>query len=149
MPNIATALRDEVSRLARKELKKEVAILKKSSAQHRRDIASLKRQVAALQKSNALLQKKVLAKPIKAEVSGAKADKVRFSAKGLASHRRKLGFSAEDYATLAGVSPLSVYNWEKGKTRPRKAQVVVLAELRGIGKREALARLSQLRGKKG
>lgn len=144
MPNIASMLRDEISRLARKELKKEVSSLKKGAAQHRRDIASLKRQVKQLKQTNELLQKKILAKPVKAEVGTGKDDNLRFSAKGLVSHRQRLGLSAEDYAKLAGVSALSVYNWEKGKTRPRRAQVAVLAELRQIRKREALARLGAM-----
>jgi len=47
-----------------------------------------------------------------------------------------------------GVSGLSIYNWEKGKAKPRKEQVATLAALRGITKREAAARLEQLSGKK-
>jgi len=35
MPNIATALKEEISRLARKELRAEVTDLKKSASAHR------------------------------------------------------------------------------------------------------------------
>jgi len=97
MPNIATALREEITQLARKELKREATVLKKASAQYRRDIAALKRQVASLQKSNGLLQKKVLAKPVKADVD-VDASRTRFSPKGLVSQRERLGLSAADYA---------------------------------------------------
>lgn len=141
MPNIATAIREEVTRLARKELKKETAVLKKASAQYRRDIAALKRHVAVLKKSNDLLKRNVLAKPVKAEPD---ASNVRFSSKGLKTQRERLGLSASDYAKLAGVSGLSIYNWEKGKTKPRKEQVATLAALRGITKREAEARLAAM-----
>ena len=60
MPNIATVLKEEISRLARKEIRNETAILKKGSAQHRRDIAALKRQVSTLQKKVSVLEKQVL-----------------------------------------------------------------------------------------
>ncbi|GMV82489.1 MAG: hypothetical protein AMXMBFR7_36730 [Planctomycetota bacterium] len=40
----------------------------------------------------------------------------------------------------------SIYIWESGKTKPRAAQVVALAALRGLGKREALERLRVLEG---
>ena len=54
--------------------------------------------------------------------------------------------SAEDYAKLARVSTLTVYNWEHGKTRPRKAQLAALIALRKMGRRDALAKLEQARG---
>ena len=71
----------------------------------------------------------------------------RFSPIWLAKHRAKLGISAADYAKLVGVSELTIYNWEKGENRPRTAQLEALATVRGMGKRQAMARL-QLRGGK-
>jgi transcriptional regulator with XRE-family HTH domain len=50
-----------------------------------------------------------------------------------------------DYARLVGVSPLTIYNWENGKSRPRKVQLAALVALRGIGKREAQAKLELLK----
>jgi transcriptional regulator with XRE-family HTH domain len=68
---------------------------------------------------------------------------LRFSAKGLAAQRRRLGLSAAAVAQLLGVSALSVYKWESGKTRPRARQIEAIAGLRGLGKREALKRLEE------
>ena len=68
----------------------------------------------------------------------------RFSPKWLASHREKLAVSAADYAALVGVSALTVYNWEKGKTKPRPKQLEALAKLRTLKKREAWKRLDAL-----
>ena len=42
----------------------------------------------------------------------------------------------------SGVSALSVYKWESGKTRPRARQLEAIASLRKMGKREAQARLA-------
>jgi hypothetical protein len=39
----------------------------------------------------------------------------------------------------------SVYNWERGQTIPRAAQVAAIAGLRSIGKREAMQRLEKAR----
>ena len=55
---------------------------------------------------------------------------------------RRLGLSADDYAKLVGVSPLTVRHWEAGKARPRKAQLAALVAVRGIGKAEAMAKLA-------
>ena len=69
----------------------------------------------------------------------------RFSARSVKSQRRRSGLSAVEYAQLVGVSALSVYNWEQGKTRPRKEQLASLVALRGIGKRDAHAKLELLK----
>jgi DNA-binding transcriptional regulator YiaG len=65
----------------------------------------------------------------------------RFSPTWVASHREKLGVSAGAYAELVGVSGLTIYNWEKGSSRPRAAQLEKLAEVRKLSKAEALDRL--------
>lgn len=139
MPNIMGVLKLEITRLARKEARGQTAVLKKMSAQYRRDIAGLKRQVAKLQKQAAVVEKAVLKQAPVVAVDAA--EKMRFTAKGLVSQRKRLGLSADDYAKLAGVSAISIYKWEGGKVRPRQAQVAALAALRGISKKEALARL--------
>jgi transcriptional regulator with XRE-family HTH domain len=69
---------------------------------------------------------------------------VLLNAKALRVQRERLGLSAEDFGKLLGVSAQSIYNWEHAKARPRAEQVSKLAALRGIGKREAEARLDQL-----
>ena len=45
MPNLAHVLKDEIRRLARREIKAELGPARKVSAQYRRDIAALKRQL--------------------------------------------------------------------------------------------------------
>jgi len=40
MPNIAAVLKDEISRIARKEIRSETTSLKKASSQYRRDITN-------------------------------------------------------------------------------------------------------------
>lgn len=140
MPNIASILKDEILRLARKEVRKEIEGLKKASAQYRSDIAALKRQMAALEKQQARIAKKVLGKVAPA-VEGEAAAKFRFSAKRFAAQRQKLGLSAGDMGTLLGVSPQTVYHWESGKTRPRQSQLAAIAAIRKMGKRAIQAHL--------
>jgi len=55
--------------------------------------------------------------------------------------------SAADYGKVVGVSGLTIYSWEHGNRRPRKAQVAALVAARGISKREALAKLEVLKAK--
>jgi DNA-binding transcriptional regulator YiaG len=143
MPNIATVLKEEISRIARKEIRTETAVVKKASAQYRREIAELKRQISNLQSRVSVLEKRVL-RDAQPQVPEAEAKDVRFTAKGLSSQRKRLGLSAADYGRLVGITGHTVYSWEKGLSRPRKTQLTVLASIRQMGKREVHARLEQL-----
>jgi len=60
----------------------------------------------------------------------------------------RLGISAENYGKLIGVSGVTIYKWEHDTSSPRKAQLVALAAVRGLGNRQAKKRLDQV-GKKG
>ena len=142
MPNIATVLKDEITRLARKEIRAQIGAIKKASTTHRGEIAKLKRQITDLQRQLASLEKKAT-KAIPATPPDAEAESVRFTAKGLRSLRQRLGLSAADMGRLIGVSGQSIYAWEQERTRPRQQQTLALASIRGIGKKEAWARLEE------
>ncbi|MBI2771392.1 MAG: helix-turn-helix domain-containing protein [Burkholderiales bacterium] len=145
MPNIASILKEEIARVARKETRGETQSLKKASAQYRGDIALLKRRIQALEQQVKRLGKAGNRAPAQAAAEeGGTA--LRFSAKGLAAQRRRLGLSAAAVATLLGVSGQSVYKWEDGKTRPRASQIAAIATLRKMSKKQAAARLEELGG---
>lgn len=141
-------LKDEITRLARKVVKSQITPVQSASATHRRDIAALKRQVASLEKNVRQLMKNAAraerTAPVQAPVSNSSS---RFQARGLKSLRAKLGLSREQFARLAGVSHQSIYNWETETAKPRPAQAAAIAQLRGLGKREAQARLDALSNK--
>ena len=142
MPNLAGVLKEEIRRLARKEIKAELAATKKTSAQHRKDIAALKRQIRDQNRTIASLERASR----KTGTTGAKnnSTSVRFSPQWLQAHRERLELSAADYAALVGVSPLTIYNWEKGKTRPGQPQLEAWGAIKGLGKREAWRRLEEM-----
>ena len=148
MPNIAAVLKDEIAHIARKEARAQTAEFKKASAQYRAHIAALRRRVEDLERQVKRASKAVAkGGPAAAEDEGdEQTTNRRFSATRLAAQRRKLGLSAADFAALIGVSGQSVYKWEHGEARPRARQLEAIAALRGIGKREAAARLAQIQG---
>ena len=88
------------------------------------------------------LQKAPQATP--AESSPNEMSKVRFSAKSLASQRRRLGLSAEDIGRLVGASGQSVYNWEAGKARPRDSHIAAIAALKTLGRKAAATHLAAM-----
>lgn len=146
MPNIASLLKEEISRLSRKEIRAQVEATKKQTTQHRKHIAALKRQITELQRQVSLLRQRVQS-PAAASSAGPDAKPIRFVAKGVRSQRERLGFSAADFGKLIGVSAQTIYNWEHEVASPRREQLLNLAACRGIGKREALARLEEIAAK--
>ncbi|MFN4352726.1 MAG: helix-turn-helix domain-containing protein [Hylemonella sp.] len=141
MPNLATLLKSEISRIARKEVRAETQAFKKASAQYRSDIAALKRRIAGLESTLKKLDKTSSRNRKTAEEPAQLP--LRFRVDGFATLRKKLGLSAADMARLLGVSAQSVYHWESGKSKPRAGQLAAIAQVRKLGKREAAARLAQ------
>lgn len=139
MTTLGSVLKNEITRLARKEMRTQIEPLKKLGTAQRREIAELKRQVVALSRQIKVAGK-AAGKPARTQ---AEPSPMRFVAKGLRSLRSRLGLSAAQFGALAGVSAQSIYNWETGKAVPRKSQLATLAGLRALGKREAQARLEQ------
>lgn len=147
MTSIATVLKSEIIRLARKEVRAEIASLKKASVSYRTEIASIKRQLKdverALRQATKANASSRTPRPATGETA---AQKTKFSASRLKAHREKLGFSAKDYGLLVGASGLSIYKWEDEKAAPRAKFLPALVAVRQLGKREALKRLASLAG---
>lgn len=135
MPNIAAAFKEEISRLARRELRAELEKTKASSATHRAEIAALKRRLDAAEK--ALRRAANGTSKAEQKVRQGDSQNLRFRAAGLAAHRKRLGLSASDFGRLIGVSGQSIYKWEAGETKPRASQLAAIAMVRKMGKEEA------------
>jgi DNA-binding transcriptional regulator YiaG len=144
MPNIASILKSEIARVARKEIRGETLQLKKAVASYRSQIAALKRRAQALEKSLRTLSRRG-GKPEPAADDEGPMGSFRFSAKGLKSHRKRLGLSAHECGILLGASGQSVYKWEDGKARPRAKHLPAIAALRNLGKKQAVAILASRR----
>ncbi len=142
--SIMKTLQAEISRLARKEVKKELEPVKRVNAAQRGYIADLRREVASLEKEVVRLRKLVGApEPIKVEETE---KGFWISGKGVISLRRKLGLTQAELAQLAGVTAQSVVKWEKyeGKIPLRKKETAVrLQGIRGMNKAKAWAELEK------
>lgn len=148
MPNIASVLKSEISRLARKEVKTEIDSLKKAHAASRVELASLRKRVSELEGAlkramRSTAPHRTVAKPIAAPSEALEG--LRFRASGMAANRKRLGLSAAAFGALIGATGQSVYSWEAGKSKPNPTSLAAIAALRGVGKREVEARLEALR----
>jgi len=130
MANMASVLKEEIRRLARKEAKLQTVPLLKALAAERKNVAALRKQVASLGRAGgapAAAGARVAAgvTPVTADPSKApknwRKDTVR-------STRKKLGLTQAQFSKLIGVSQISVSFWETGRSTPRpKAQALILA----------------------
>jgi len=144
MPNIAQLLKDEISRIARKEvraacipLQKQLQDLKKTTRQQRDTIAALEKHIAQLQKISASSAKKPLNTP-----STSDGHQIRLSASSIKKHRQRLGLSQGQLGQLLSVSTNTIVRWEQGKSKPREAYRAGIAQLRTMGVREIKKLLS-------
>lgn len=147
MTAFSESFRAEVARIARKEVKEDVASLRKAVNTFRSDIAALKREKKALETQVRSLVKVIEKSLSQAPVNLTEARKPNenaFNHEVLIAKRKALGFTKKQMAALIGVSPLSVYKWETGKVAPRAAQLERLQSVLKMGVREARANASQV-----
>jgi DNA-binding transcriptional regulator YiaG len=144
MPNIVQVFKEEIARLARKQARSEVAALRKASARHRSDIAALKRSLAELTKQLTAVERQGSTSASPRGAAAPETPAMRFSAKGFASHRKRLALSASQLGRMFGVSGQTIYLWETGRARPRAKHLPAVAALRSLGRKQAAAVLSSL-----
>ncbi len=147
MNTFASHLKNEISRIARKELRDDISALRKGSAIYRSEIAELKRKLKSLESQVKALTR---AAPRAESEEGAKTmeasrskpgRKVVFGATQFLALRQHLGLTQAQMGKLVGASSLSIYKWESGQVTPRAAQLEKILAVRKIGKREANARI--------
>lgn len=89
MPNMATFLKAEISRIACKEVRADTASLKKTSSAHCTEIDALKKRIQVLEQQLRRLGK-VGVKVAPVAVPDVAATPIRFTAKALQAMRRRL-----------------------------------------------------------
>lgn len=146
MANYTNAFREEVARLARKEIRQATAsqvnavrLLKDQVSGLKKTVADLERQQRSLLKS---LKKNAPKAAAKAQEDQAR---VRITGKGVRSLRRKWNVTQAGFAEIMGVSVPTVVLWEKedGALNMRSAAREAYLENRELGAREAQALLEE------
>jgi len=145
MSKLMAVMKDEIRRIARKEIRAVTAGLKKDQTAFRKAMAGLRSQVKGHHSTiHQLLQ--VTTKQSKLATlapEAAEGSKAWVTAKGIRALRKKLKLSQAQFGKLAGVSGYTVLKWEHGsgplkfRSRTRRA----LLAIRSLGIREARRRL--------
>lgn len=142
--SLMNELKAEVTRLSRKEIKKELEPIKRVNAAQRGLIANLRRDVTELQREVARLQKDLEKQPAPMEATEEKSFWI--SGKGVVSLRKRLGITQVELAALAEVSHQSVVRWEKNNGKiPFRSQATMdrVQRVRALSKSEAWKELGK------
>jgi DNA-binding transcriptional regulator YiaG len=139
MSKLVSTLKEEIVRIARKEIRTEPAALRKASNRYRSEIAELKRQLSELERQ---LRKEGVGEGAAPTLESVGTGNFRFRADGLRGHRERLGVTAQDMAALLDVSVQTLANWESGKTKPRASQLEKIAAMRKLRRRDVAQRLA-------
>jgi hypothetical protein len=134
MTTLAATLRTEVRRLAATEVNKVRSRLRRVQKQVRTLGLSARRQKLALSS----LQRKV--KGLRNRLAGRgpagpPSAGPRVAPRTIRALRRRLKLTRVAFADLVGVSPGSIFGWEKGRSTPRGASRTRLVELAKSGPR--------------
>jgi len=148
MPDVARVLREEVQRLAKRQVNAALTPIKRDTVRLKKNMADLRRELTAVTRASRELLARVTAVVAtkEAEVATERAAMLRPTSKSLARLRRGLGLTQVEFGRLLGVSGQAVVNWEgKGsRVRMRAANLAALAGIQKIGKREARRRLEEM-----
>ena len=149
MPNLGTVLKEEIRRLARREIRTVAGPLQKRLAESRRHVADLRRRVAALEGTVATLKREADARRLeKARTGVAETGGARIGARSIRSQRKRLKLTREEFGRVIGVSANTIYLWENGKVAPRGKSRAALIGAREMGAREA-RQLAEVAGARG
>ncbi len=146
MPNLAKVLKDEIQRLARKEIRAATATLRKDNAALKRAIADHKRRLATLEMDNRrLLSHMQKARKGSIRASDEEIQKARITANVIRGMRDKYGLSQAELALLLDVNPQTVYQWEhrEGRLSFRGDAKAAIVQLRKLTASEVASRLER------
>ena len=148
MPDVARVLREEVQRLAKRQVKAGLTPIKRDTVRLKKNVADLRRELTALVRTNRELLAKVMAVVAtkETEIATERAATLRPTSKSLARLRRRLALTQVEFGRLLGVSGQAVVKWEGrgSRVRMRSANLAALAGIQKIGKREARQRLEKM-----
>ena len=136
MGKLEGIIKDEIIRLAKREMKMRFVPLRRDVRSLKITASQLRKSVLGLQRFVSQQERQMGPKPVP-EVSPEDMKKTRFSPRLVKSLRKHLGVSQRELAKLAGVSVGAVFLWEKGKFEPKDDKKKVLVGLRKLGRQNA------------
>lgn len=145
MANFAQLLKEEITRLSKKEVRTAtlpalaaIQTLRKANAEQKKKLAELER---VLQKYVSALSE-ARSSPDEKAISFDK--KTRLGPGGIIRIRKRLGLDRQSMSRLLEVNPNSIFLWEHGKNKPRQNMREKILSLRDLTRKDIQERLKAL-----
>lgn len=136
MGRIETAFKEEITRLAKRQVRTMMAKHVAATRQLKKRVAELQDDVERLKRERA---KEISRSKVATAAKSAAQEKpgqVRLSPDLIRKLRKKLNISQPELARLVKVSPAAVGFWETGKSNPRPDKKARIVALRSLGRRD-------------
>ena len=145
MPDVGRILREEISRLAKKEAKALIEPLAKQVRDLRFVVQEQKKQISELGKSLPKgTERKSREQTTRQPTGQEEVKSVRISAGSIKKHRGRLALSQKEMGLLLDVSSVTIGSWEAEKSSPRGQNRQAFVELRKMSASQARERLMEL-----
>ena len=140
MPNVAQVLKEEITRLARREVRAACNPLRKQIRSLRETVKKQQEIIGRLERS---LPKRADVSAVTSALFAPEEEETRARATptSIRRHRHRLGLSQAALGELLKVSTNSVANWESGASKPRPQHRMALLRLRDLGVRDVASML--------
>ena len=147
MSQLMIVMKEEMRRIARKEIKLAISGSKKDKVALKKAVAALKKQAKQDRKTIDALTE-AATRQAKQVVPGPQKD-ARITARGVRALRRKLKLSQAEFGKLVGVSGITIMKMEnhQGPLNIREKTRQAYQPVMNIGVKEAKLRLEQLKPK--
>ncbi|MBN1868187.1 helix-turn-helix domain-containing protein [Candidatus Sumerlaeota bacterium] len=137
MSKVVEALRSEITRLSRKEIRLAVSPMARGVASLRRSVQDLNKRMAAVERQVKHLSAGAASGKSSAEIARMQTEGARMSPYLMKKVRKRLGISQGELAALVGVSAPAVASWEQGRAKPRAESRAAVIALRNMTPTEA------------
>jgi DNA-binding transcriptional regulator YiaG len=149
LAKIETAIRDAITRGARKHVRSAATPLRRDVRRLRQAVRELRAQLAALREVAARWAESRAGRGWEPAVSEEEARAARLSPGLIRKLRVRLALSQAGVARLVGVSPTAVVQWEQGRATPAGKNRTALVGLRRLGRRQAKRLLASVPAESG
>ena len=134
MGSFEQAFKEEVYRLARKEIKRSTSTFRAALSRQNKEISLLKKRLRTIDgKTSEAIPTGNNETPT--------VQRLRITPKSILALRKRHKLSQSELGRLLGVSQNTVYHWEAAKTKPRVNHMAKLDQLRTLGKKDLKRRL--------
>jgi len=131
MTDIAKVLKEEIARLARKEVKKTVGPLRVRLLSLTRMVSRQANKIKDLERALTRQNKLVAAaRPVPEPAPEEEVKKARISPRLIKSQRKRLKLKQAEFARLLGVSVVTLRYWEQGRSQPRGENLATFISVR-------------------